>query len=368
MIAQQYLTYVKDNNGSDLIIKVGNKPMVRINGQLEPIKGSDKIMPEHIKMVEVELLTPDQLQKFRDNNNLDLSYSLPGVGRFRVNAFVQRGSTAFAFRRIEENIPQIDKLGLPEVLKEVIREKRGLILVTGATGNGKSTTVAAMLDYINENYIKNIITLEDPIEFLFRDKSSVVSQREIPNDIDSYKTALKYILRQNPDIIFIGELRDRETIEAALKAAETGHLVISTLHTVNAAQTITRIIDFYEQAQQKQIRYQLSTNLRAVVSQRLLTSRDGKKRVAAVEIMRDTPTIRDLILTPEGTNSILDAIKNGREIYKMQTFDQSISDLYLKGMISYETAVEAATVKKDIELLKGGISYGGAADLYKDMM
>lgn len=368
MLAEQYLKYVKDNNGSDLIIKVGNKPMVRLNGQLEPIRGSDKIMPEHVKMIEAEILTSDQIQKFRERNNLDLSYSLAGIGRFRVNAFVQRGSTAFAFRRIEENIPQLDVLGMPDVLREIIKEKRGLVLVTGATGNGKSTTVAAMLDYINENSVKNIITLEDPIEFLFRDKMSLVSQREIPNDIESYQTALRYILRQNPDIIFIGELRDLETIEAALKAAETGHLVISTLHTVNASQTITRIIDFYEQAQQKQIRYQLSSNLKAVISQRLLTSRDGKKRVAAVEVMRDTPTIRELILTPEGTSNIMDAIKSGREIYKMQSFDQSISDLYLRGQISYETAVEAATVKKDIELLKGGISYGGAADLYKDMM
>ncbi len=368
MKVEKLLRVLAEKDGSDLIMKVGSKPAIRINGELSFMETEEKLTILDMENIQKELLDDEKIKKFRENKNLDFSYSIPGIARFRANIFVQRGTPALALRKVAQNAKTIEELGLPSVLKEIVREKRGLILVTGATGNGKSTTVSAMLEYVNMNFTKNIITLEDPIEFLYRDQKSIISQREIPNDIDSYHTALKYIMRQNPDIIFIGELRDPETVEAALKAAETGHLVISTLHTVNASQTITRIIDFYSHEQQKQIRYQLSANLRAVISQRLLTSKDKLGRVAAIEVMRDTPTVRELILTPEGVKSIPDAIKSGREVYKMQSFDQSISELYLAGKISYEQAVEAATVKKDIELLKEGISYSTAADYYKKMI
>lgn len=367
-LIDEFLIYATEMKASDIHIKIGNKPMIRVNGELQPISGTEKIIAEHLQIIEDDLMDEEKKAKYKKNKNLDFSYSKSGIGRFRINVFSQRGSTAFAMRKIEENISKIEELGLPVVLKEIIKEKRGLILVTGATGNGKSTTVSAMIEHINETAIKNIITLEDPIEYLFKDKQSLISQREIPNDIESYEVALKYVIRQNPDIIFIGELRDKETVEAAIKAADTGHLVISTMHTVNASQTINRIVDFYDHEHQKQIRYQLSSNLKAVISQRLLPSKTGKKRVPAVEIMRGTPTIREMILTPEGSLGIPEAMKTGKEIYKMQTFDQCISDLLLNGDISYEVAIESATVKKDIELLKGGISYGGASDLYKSML
>lgn len=362
--------YLKEVKGSDLHLRVGNKPFVRISGELQEVPEQEKMTSDKMNKVVELLLTKEEKEKFRLRKNIDLSYSLHGVGRFRVNIYIQRGTVALAARRIEENIFTLVELGLPVVLQEIIREKRGIILVTGATGNGKSTTVAAMLEYINENFRRNIITMEDPIEYLFKDKKAIISQREIPTDTESYNMALKYVLRQDPDIIFVGELRDIETVDAALKAAETGHLVISTLHTVNAAQTISRIIDFYPAEQQKQIRYQLSSNIRGVVSQRLLPSTTPKKMVVAVEIMRDSPTIKELILSSEGVKAIPEAIKTGREIHKMQTFDQAIAELYTAGEVSYETAIDAATVKKDIEFLRSGISNDSSArsSYYKSML
>ncbi|NLK62230.1 MAG: PilT/PilU family type 4a pilus ATPase [Fusobacteria bacterium] len=362
--------YLKDVKASDLHLRVGNKPFARISGELCEIPDQERVTAEKMERVIDKLLIDEEKKKFRERKNLDMSYSIQGIGRFRVNIYVQRGTVALVARRIEENIFTIDELGLPEVLKTVMKEQRGIILVTGATGNGKSTTVAAMIEHVNSTYKRNVITLEDPIEFLFKDKKSIVSQREIPTDTDSYKTALKYVLRQDPDIIFVGELRDIETVDAALKAAETGHLVISTLHTVNAAQTISRIIDFYSSEQQKQIRYQLSSNIRAVISQRLLPSTVEKKMVVAIEIMRDSPTIKDLILTAEGVKQIPEAIKTGKDVHQMQTFDQAIAELYLQGQITYDTALNAATVKKDIEFIKHGISNDGMSkkDYYKSML
>lgn len=364
----EFLIYLCEKNGSDLHVKVGNQPHVRVNGELEPIPGSRRIGLEDMEAIMTEVMTGDRKERFLRNKSLDFSYSVPGKGRFRTNVFIQRGTPAFAIRRIEEHTKTIDELGLPKVIKDIAVEPRGLILVTGATGNGKSTTVSSIIGYINQTYVKNIITLEDPIEFLFKDEKSIISQREIPNDMDSYQQALKYILRQDPDIIFIGELRDVETVEAAIKASETGHLVISTLHTVDASQTITRIVDFFPTEHQKQIRYQLAKNLKAVVSQRLLPSKDRTKRYAAVEVMVQTPTISELILSPEGVKEIPETIKVGKEIYGMQTFDQSIGQLYTEGKITYNTAIEAATLKKDIELLKRGISYESTNELYKGML
>lgn len=355
-------------NGSDLHLKVGNFPYIRVNGELEIIPGSNRITMEDMKIIVDEMMTPEKKERFNKTKSLDFSYSIPGKGRFRTNMFVQRGTNALAIRRIEDNIKKMEELGLPKVLKEIANTQRGLVLITGATGNGKSTTVASIIGYINDNFVRNVITLEDPIEFLFRDNKSIISQREIPNDIDSYDQALKYVMRQDPDIIFIGELRDKETIDAAIKASETGHLVISTLHTVDASQTITRIIDFYPPEHQKQLRYQLSKNLKAVVSQRLLASKDRKSRVAAIEVMLQTPSIIEMILTPEGVKNIPEAIRNGKEIYGMQTFDQSIGELYLADKITYNTAIDAATQKKEIELLKRGISYESTNDLYKGIL
>lgn len=362
---EKYFRYVVEKKGSDIHLKSGNYPLVRIDGELEKIENSTIITDEDILELEREMLTADKKQLFDTRKNLDFSYTLDGVGRFRIDCFKQKGKTAIAARRIEDAVKNIEELGLPDVLKEILLESRGLILVTGATGSGKSTTVSAMLEYINSNYVRNIITLEDPIEYLFKEKKSYISQREIPDDVSSYSDALKFIMRQDPDIIFIGELRDKETIEAALKASETGHLVIATLHTVNAAQTVSRIIDYFPQEQHKQIRYQLSDNLKAVVSQRLLAIKGSSGRIPAVEIMRSSPTIRELLLTIEGNKEIPEAIRNGKAIHKMQTFDQSIADLFLKGMITYEVAIEAATVKREIELLKGGISHNSTADYYR---
>lgn len=365
---KDYLEYLVKTFGSDLHIREGNIPRVRIDGELSEIEGAKISDREKIEIIEKEIMTEEQLIKYRKEKNLDFAYLEKGLGRFRVNVFSQKGTTAFSIRRVEENISSIEKLGLPDVVKDIARESRGLILVTGTTGSGKSTTVAAMIEYINQNCHKNIITLEDPIEYLFKDKNSIIGQREIPDDIKSYDEALKYVLRQDPDIIFIGELRDKETIDAALKAAETGHLVVSTLHTVNAYQTVTRITDYYSEKQQKQIRYQLAMNLKAVISQRLLPRKNHDGRVIAIEVMRDTPSAKKMMLSPEGIQTLIDDMKLNKSTHKTQTFDQSIAELYLDDKISYEVALEAATLKKDIELLKGGIIQESAADYYKKMI
>ncbi|BDU49799.1 type IV pilus twitching motility protein PilT [Haliovirga abyssi] len=365
---EQLLKELTEKKGSDLHVKVGSRPMIRIDGELQPINGVEVILPKDMEIMERELLDERKREKFRKNKNIDFSYAIPALGRYRINMFMQRGTIAVAIRRILQNIQSLEKLGLPDVLKEVIKEKRGLILITGAAGNGKSTTVAAMIEYINENLTRNIITLEDPIEYLFKDKKSLISQREIPSDIENYNQALKYIIRQDPDIIYIGELRDKETLEAAFKAAETGHLVISTVHTVNASQTITRILDYFPKELQQRIRNQLSSNLLMVTSQRLLPKKQGKGRVAAIEVMRTTPTIKDLILTVDGYKKIPEAMKLGKKEDGMKTFDQSIEKLYTNGEIEYETALSAATVKKDIQLLKRGINHASASDYYKEMI
>lgn len=365
---KDYLDYLVKNLGSDLHIREGNVPRIRVDGELREIEGANISDPEKIRQMEKEIMTEEQLTKYKKEKNLDFAVFVKGTGRFRVNVFSQKGTTAFSIRKVAENIDSLEALELPETLKDIMKESRGLILVTGTTGSGKSTTVAAMLEYINLNYSKNIITLEDPIEYIFKDKKSIIGQREIPDDIKSYDEALKYVLRQDPDVIFIGELRDKETIDAALKAAETGHLVISTLHTVNAYQTITRIIDYYSEAHQKQIRYQLSMDLKAVVSQRLLPRKNEKGRVVAVEILRDTPSAKKMMLSPEGVQTLTDDMKMNRTTHKTQTFDQAIADLYLKDKISYEVAISAATVKKDIELLKSGIIQESASDYYQKMI
>jgi len=288
------------------------------------------------------------------------------MARFRINLSFQKGSYMLVARIIPQDIPELDDLKLPDVLKKIIVEKQGLVLVTGATGSGKSTTVAAMLEYINKTQRKNLITLEDPIEFVFNDKQCIISQKELGIDIPTFELALKYVLRQDPDIIFVGELRDMATIEIALKAAETGHLVVSTLHTINAYQTITRILDFFPEQRHKQLRYQLSESLKGVISQRLLPTIDDK-RIAVNEILRSTPSIRELMLTAEGVSEIPKFLAEGRKTYGTQTFDQAIIDAFKDQKITYETALKFATVKKDIELIKTGININASADFYDDL-
>lgn len=346
-----------EKEGSDLHLKVGNKPIIRINGELQRVEEEASLTQESMINYVKEMVTNKKRQAELDEElSTDFSYSAPGLGRFRANVSIARGSFVIVVRAIPFEIPSLEKLKLPQILKEIAKNQNGIVLVTGATGSGKSTTVASILDYINQNYTKNIISFEEPIEYLHRDKQCIISQKEIPDDIKDYKTALKYVLRQDPDIIFLGELRDQQTIEAAIKASETGHLVISTLHTVSAAKSIARILDFYPPEKIKSLRYQLAENIRAVVSQRLLKTVDGGKRVA-VEVMLNTGTIQELITTEEGMRRIPDIIKKSTQL-GMQYFDGEILKLYKDGIISFDTAYEASTVKTEIEMSKSGITSG----------
>lgn len=351
---RKLLEILVDHNGSDLHLKAGNKPIIRVNGELYKLEDEPRLFANDIEdCVETVLENDDRRKDLKENLSCDFSYSVNGVGRFRINISRSRGSYMLVARAIPFGVPSIDELNLPGVLKEIAKERNGIILVTGATGSGKSTTVAALLDYINTNYKKNIISFEEPIEFLHRDKQSMVNQKEVPDDIRNYADALKYVLRQDPDIIFIGELRDAETIEAAMKASETGHLVISTLHTINAQKTISRLLDYYPADKAKALRYQLSENLRAVVSQRMLKTVDSNKQVA-MEIMINTSTIAELLLTEEGMEKIPEIITKN-ETMGMQTFDREILRLYQQGTISYEVAHEASSVKTMIDMAKNGI-------------
>lgn len=359
----KYLKYLVEEKGSDLHLKVGNKPIIRKNSELIDMDSAERIMPDEMKEIVNDLFDDEARNKFNEDLNYDFSYSVPGFGRFRINVSLARGSYMLVARMIPFEIPTIEALKLPDILRDIVKEKNGIILVTGATGSGKSSTVASMISHINSTVRKNIITFEDPIEFLFKDNQSIISQKEIPNDIKDFNHALKYVLRQDPDIIFLGELRDKDTVETALKAAETGHLVISTLHTVNAPKTLSRILDFFPADRHKQLRHQLSDNLKAVVSQRLVKTTDEGKRVI-MEIMRATSTIRELMLTEEGVMKIPSIIKEGKQVYGMQTFDQNIVEFYQAGIISYETAYENATIKTEIEMLKAGLVSHDLEDFY----
>jgi twitching motility protein PilT len=303
-----------------------------------------------------QIMNPLQLERFEKTREVDLAYGVAGLGRFRVNAFSQRGSTSMVFRAIPYNIKSIDDLLLPPVIKQLAMASRGLILVTGATGSGKSTTLAAIIDYINANRKAHIVTIEDPIEFLYRDKKSIINQREVGSDTLGFQVALKSALRQDPDVIMVGEMRDHETIETALTAAETGHLVLSTLHTVDAAETINRIIAVFPPFQQRQIRIQLAAVLRGVVSMRLVPRADGKGRVPAVEILVATARVRQLIDDKDQTKLIPETIQQGFESYGMQTFDQSLMMLLKNQLISFEEALRQASNPDDLKLKVSGVS------------
>ncbi len=340
---------------SDLHIKVGSPPILRIYGELSPLASEKKITNEDATKIARSVMNPAQIELFKKKNDIDLAYSVPGLGRFRCNVFMQRGTIGLVFRLIPMRIPTIDELNLPEVIKKIAMEPRGLILVTGTTGSGKSTTLAAMIDLINSNRTEHIITIEDPIEYLHRDKKSIVNQREIGSDTESFSKALRQALRQDPDIILVGEMRDFETIQTSLIAAETGHLVLSTLHTIDATETINRIIAVFPPYQHKQVRMQLASILKGVISMRLVPRADGRGRVPAVEVLVATETIKDCILDPDKTKLIPDFIEQGAIHYGMQSFDQSLFGLYKSGFISYEEALRRATKPDDFVLKVKGI-------------
>jgi twitching motility protein PilT len=341
--------------GSDLHIKVGTPPVIRIDGKLKLLDASVRVMPEQAVKLASTVMSPAQKETFKRENEVDFAYSVPGLGRFRCNAFMQRGSIGLVFRVIPTRIPNIEELNLPPILKKIALEERGLVLVTGTTGSGKSTTLAAMIDHINNHKTVNIITIEDPIEFLHKDKKSIIHQREVGADTKSFAKALRAALRQDPDVILVGEMRDFETIQTALMAAETGHLVLSTLHTLDAPETVNRIVSFFPPYHHQQVRLQLSTVLKGIISLRLVPRADGKGRVPAVEVLVSTATVRDCILEAKKTPLLPDVIAQGKLHYGMQTFDQSLFELYQKEFISLEEALKWATNPEDFKLKVKGI-------------
>ena len=340
---------------SDLHLKVGNNPIVRVDGHLEPLDPNLKLTQEDVVAIAFSIMNNQQKQRFKERSEIDLAYSAPGLGRFRVNVYQQRGTVNLVFRAVPTKILTIQELHLPAVIEKMAAETRGLILVTGTTGSGKSTTLASIIDQINRTRTENVITIEDPIEFLHRDRKCLVSQREIGADTESFSVALRSALRQDPDVILVGEMRDFETISTALVAAETGHLVLSTLHTVDATETVNRIISVFPPYQQKQIRLQLAGILKGVISQRLVPRADGQGRVPAVEVMVATQTIKESIIDPEKTRRIHDVIAAGTSQYGMQTFDQSLAALCREKLISQEEALRWCSNPDDFALKMSGV-------------
>jgi len=353
MNIEDLLRIMVERDASDLHLKAGSPPVLRIDGRLVPYTYGDPLglTPEDMKEAFEQVTTEEQREEFARELELDFAYSISGLARFRVNAALQRGTITLAFRRVYWRIPTIEELGLPEVCKVLALKPDGLILVTGPTGCGKSTTLAAMIDYLNERERRRVVTIEDPIEYLFRDKKCFITQRELGADTKSFATALKHALRQDPDVILVGEMRDLETIATALTAAETGHLVLSTLHTPSAPQAIDRIIDVFPPHQQGQIRIQLSTTLQGVLYQALIPKADGQGRVVAVEVMIATPAIRNLIREAK-TYQIPNVIQTGAE-YGMQTLNQALRDLYQKGLITLEDAFARSNNPKELRELIG---------------
>lgn len=342
-------------NASDIHLKVGLHPVFRIHGELAPQKEFPLIVNELLGSALWNIMSEHQRKRFQDTNDCDLAYSVPGLARFRVNVFRQQGKIGAVLRAIPTKVRTVDELQLPPVLKELAKEARGMVLVTGATGSGKSTTLAAIIEEINRTYSHHILTIEDPTEFIFVDQKCVVNQREMGIDSAEFHSALRAALRQDPDVIFIGELRDLETVEIALQAAETGHLVLGTLHTIDAHETINRLLGFFEPHQQQQIRLQLGSVLRSVVSQRLIPGIHGG-RVAAIEIMRNNGTVYDCIVDGKRTREIRDYIRKGRANYGMQTFDQHIYDLIQKGRIKEEDGLRAANNPDELMLKISGLT------------
>src|SRR6476620_3511700 len=351
---KQTIGQMVQRNASDLLLKVGRPPTVRVNGELQALE-MQPVKPEDLKMLAEQVMTPRQVKEFAEKKEADFAIGVPGVGRFRTNVYQQRGTLAFAFRAIPYEVKTIAELYLPQVLEEIALKPRGLILVTGITGSGKSTALAAMINHINQNRRVNVITIEDPIEFLHRDVMSNISQREVGNDTISFGMALRHVLRQDPDVILVGEVRDVETLDTALKAADTGHLVFSTLHTTDATQTISRILSFYPPHQHQEVRMLLSTALHAVISLRLVPRADGRGRIPAAEVLINTAAVADNMRDIEKALNIPDLIAEGTMSYGMQTFDQSLMKWFKDGMISYESALFYSTNPSEFALRVSGV-------------
>ena len=349
------LQQLVQRGASDLHLKVGRPPTLRLHGELTPLEMS-ALRPEDLKMLAEQLMTPRQVKEFTDNKECDFAIGVPGIGRFRCNVYQQRGSLCYAMRAIPYQARTLDELNLPKVLEEIALRPRGLVLVTGITGSGKSTALAAMIQHLNEHRHANVITIEDPIEFLHRDINCHINQREVGTDTATFAQALRRVLRQDPDVILIGEIRDLETLDTALKAADTGHLVFSTLHTTDATQTINRVLSFYPPHQQAEVRFSLASALQAVVSMRLVPRADKPGRIPACEVLINTQTVRDQIRDMDKTLNIPDLIREGTVQYGMQSFDQSIMSWYSKGIISYESAVFFATSPSEFALRVQGVA------------
>lgn len=356
MELNEILTIAVKARGSDIHVKTGLPPIVRIDGKLHPIPNAQRMGPDLVSSIATMMMNDRQRRIFEENSEVDMAYAVPGLGRFRVACYRQRGTIALVFRAISMKIPTMDELNLPPVLQKLCLEERGLILVTGTTGSGKSSTLAAMVDHINNNRTCNIITIEDPVEFLHRDNKCIISQREVGTDTPTFSSALKGALRQDPDVILVGEMRDYETIETAMTAAETGHLVMSTLHTMDAPETINRIISVFPPYHQRQVRIQMASIIKGIVSQRLVPRADGKGRVPAVEVLLGTSRIKECIDDKDKTKQIRDAIAQGYVSYGMQTFDQSLMKLFSSKLISYEEALRQSSNPDDFALKVSGIS------------
>jgi twitching motility protein PilT len=344
-----------ERQGSDLHVKVGVPPTVRLHGELAHLEGYQLLSPEETEKALRDIAEPRSLEEFDDCGEADFSYSIKGLSRFRVNAFRQRGSVSIVCRAIPFEIRSVEELGLPPVVTKLSEEQRGIILVTGTTGSGKSTTLAAMIDHINRTRTDHIITLEDPIEYLHEDKGSIVNQREVGSDTESFARAMRRVLRQDPDVILIGEMRDEETVRTALSAAETGHLVLSTVHTLDATETINRIVDFFPPHLQHQARVMLAATLKGAIAQRLVPDVSGDGRVPASEVLVVTGRVQDLIMNPEETGKITEVISEG-EYYGMRTFDQSLLQYVMEGKIAEDVAMDFASSPHDFKLM---LSAGG---------
>ena len=363
MTLKQMLVEMLNRRASDLHVRVGVRPHLRVNGRLEQI-ATDPLTIDSMEQIVSQILNEKQQERFYKKNEMDLALSVAKLGRFRINLFRQRGTTGIAIRAVNTSVPTFDDLHLPSIIKKLAQDQRGLIVVTGTTGSGKSTTLAAVLEEMNATRGVNIMTVEDPIEYIYRDKKAIISQREVGGDTETFASALRHAFRQDPDVILIGEVRDLETMSIALTAADTGHLVLTTLHTLNVVETITRIVSFFPPHQHQQIRLLLAGTLRSIICQRLIPRSDTPGRVPALEIMVNSAAIKECIMVPEKTIEIPELMASGSVQYGMQTFDQSIMKLFKQGMISFEEAMNNATNPDDFDLRLRGIT--GAADRWED--
>ena len=355
MTFKEMIQQLLARNGSDLHLRVGLRPTLRIDGRL--YAADDQVlMPQDMDKILTQILTESQLQKFHQRREMDLALSVSKMGRFRINLYKQRGTIGIALRHVNTVIPSFEELNLPDVIKDISGARKGLIIVTGTTGSGKSTTLAAMIEHINANRAENILTIEDPIEYIYRDKKSIISQREVGGDTESFANALRHAFRQDPDIILIGEVRDADTMGIALTAADTGHLVLTTLHTMNAVETISRIISFFPPHQHQQIRLLLAGTLKSIICQRLLPRSDGPGRLPAVEVLLSTASVREYITDQMKTPLIPELIEQGTVQYGMQSFDQSIMKMFRSGMITYEEALAQSSNPDDFDLRCKGIT------------